>query len=506
MAKTIKHYLLVSFLLFYCPLAFSQGMKIDSLSRALQNVNSDTLEIDIINELAFTYLHVNPVAARDDVDIAYEAAKRLEYKKGQAMSLNVYGGIEWALGNYNKSLDFYLQALQQYQELNNELSVAQVNNNIGEIYKKLGEKEKSLAYLLGAVKLLEKYGHPTLGYVNLGEIYLMLNNSDSALFYFQKALESNRIEKNKQYEAYAYHGIAEAELARSRFEASLNNANKALRIRANNRDRRGASYTYLLLGKIYNHLDKLDSSLHFHEVALAEAGSIGAKDIEMNVLESKARIFATHNMFDSAYANHIRHTLIKDELFTEEKANQIARMQTAFETELLRKENEAAEIMLKQRNTVIIAVVMMFIFAIAVAGAFYKQRMIQQKVNRLLESKNEQIQAQSEEIQTQSEEVRKLNQNLEKLNQNLENKIRARTQTLKDQNKLLAAYAYSNAHELRAPVASVMGLVNLLEKSNLKEDEKEIVNHLMKSTEELDAVIKEIRERLESNDEMLPDF
>ncbi|UII32456.1 tetratricopeptide repeat protein [Fulvivirga ulvae] len=480
-------------------------MKIDSLSQVLSSVATDTARIDVLNELAFAYLHVNPVASRDDVDIAYETAQRLTYEEGQAKSLNVYGGLEWALGNYNKSLEYYLQALQIYQALNEELLAAQVTNNIGEIYKKLGEVDRSLTYLLRAIKLLEKYGHPALGYVNLGEAYLMLDDSDSALYYFQRALESNKVEKNVQYEAYAYHGLAEAEFARNHYDASLNYANKALGLRVSNRDHRGASYTYLLLGRIYNKLNQYDSSLYFHNRALAEAGSIGALDIEMNVLESKARAFAAGNRFDSAYLSHIKHTRIKDELFTEEKSNQIARMQTAFETELLKKEKEAAEIMLKQRNTVIIAVVMMFILAIAVASAFYKQRKIQQNVNRLLESKNEQIQAQSEEIQTQSEEVRKLNQNLEKLNQDLENKIRARTQILKDQNKLLAAYAHSNAHELRAPVASVMGLVNLLEKSNLKEGEREIVDHLMKSTEELDAVIREIRERLESNNDSLLD-
>ncbi|GAA0893012.1 hypothetical protein GCM10009122_26910 [Fulvivirga kasyanovii] len=505
MARTIKHCLLVSFLLFFCPFVHSQGDKIDSLSKILKSVAEDTAEVDVLNELAFAYLHVNPPASRDDVNIAYEAAQRLNYDKGQAQSLNVYGGLEWALGNYNQSLEYYLQSLQIYQALDKELLVAQVTNNIGEIYKKLGEVDKSLTYLLKAIKLLEKHGHPTLGYVNLGEAYLMLNNSDSALYYFEKALESNQVERNVQYAAYAYHGIAEAELTRNNYQASRENANKALKLRVNNRDHRGASYTYLLLGKIYNALNQYDSSLYFHNMALAEAASIGARDIEMNTLESKARLFAANNLFDSAYRSHIQHTRIRSELFTEEKSNQIARMQTEFETELLKKENEAAEIMLKQRNTVIIAVVMMFILAIAVAGAFYKQRKIQQDVNRLLESKNEQIQAQSEEIQTQSEEVRKLNQNLERLNQDLENKIRARTQILKDQNKLLAAYAHSNAHELRAPVASVMGLVNLLERSNLKEGEREIVDHLMKSTEELDAVIREIKERLESNNDSLLD-
>lgn len=487
------------------PFVFSQGKKIDSLSGILRTDQSDTARIDILNELAFAYVHVNPTAARDDVDIAYEYGKELDYEKGLALSLNVMGGIEWSLGNYNESLKYYLKSLPKYESLNDELSVAQVYNNIGEIHKKLGNKQKSLSYLLQAIKLLEKHGYPTLGYVNLGEIYLMLDNYDSALYYFQQAIKSNKIEKNEQYEAYAQHGMAETELYRNSYNEALKSAKKALGLRIKNRDHRGSSYTYLLLAKIYNELDGFDSARFFLNKALSEARAIRANDIEMNILETKARIYANNNLFDSAYTYHVQHVQIKDQLFTEEKSNQIARMQTSFETELLKKENESAAIKLKQRNTIIIAVIMMFILSIAVAGAFYKQRKFQQNINKLLESKNEQIQAQSEEIQTQSEEVKKLNENLERLNLGLENKIKARTQLLKDQNTLLAAYAHTNAHELRAPVASVMGLVNLLEKADLTGSEREIVEHLIKSTGELDSVIREIRERLESNEDLFLD-
>lgn len=183
----------------------------------------------------------------------------------------------------------------------------------------------------------------------------------------------------------------------------------------------------------------------------------------------------------------------------DELADDIASPEFFYQMQMQNQKQVAAD-KIRQRNAVIIIVIILFIISVAVAGALYKQRKTQMNINRLLIAKNEQIRMQSEEIQVQAEEVSKLNQDLEFLNQNLENKIRSRTRILKNQNNLLAEYAYSNAHELRAPVASVMGLVDLLNRSNLAGEEKEIVEHLRKSASELARIVKDIRIRLERND------
>ncbi|ELR68752.1 hypothetical protein C900_05848 [Fulvivirga imtechensis AK7] len=498
-------YPLFIYLILFSALVCAQGTKIDSLSKVLKTADTDTARIDILNELAFSYIHVDPLVARDDLDIALKASREISYRKGEAHALNVLGGVQWSLGSYEKALENYLESLSIYEALGDKLEIAMLFNNIGEIHKKLGDNQKSLRYLRKATKGLEKYGYPTLGYSNLGEIHFTLHNYDSALYYFKKALRANRAEKNQKYEGYAYHGIGEVELIRKNYREALKSANTALEIRSANKDFRGVCYTYLLLGNIYDAMGKPDTAQSFFDRSLALATQISANDIRINIYKNKAEAFAHSGDHESAYQYHRRYAQLKDSLFNEEKSKQIATLQTSFETELLKKEYEASENKLKQRNTVIIAIVMLFILSAAVAGAFYKQRKLQQGVNKLLALKNEKIQAQTEEIQAQAEKLMKLNQNLESLNATLENKVKSRTKMLKDQNKLLAAYAYSNAHELRAPVASVMGLIDLLQRSGMADGEREIVEHLIKSAGELDIVIRNIRRKLESNGDIIFD-
>jgi PAS domain S-box-containing protein len=63
-------------------------------------------------------------------------------------------------------------------------------------------------------------------------------------------------------------------------------------------------------------------------------------------------------------------------------------------------------------------------------------------------------------------------------------------ETLQERNKQLEEIAWLNAHEIRRPVASILGLMNLLDKENLANPQnQEIIPLLEKMVKELDIVI-----------------
>jgi signal transduction histidine kinase len=95
-----------------------------------------------------------------------------------------------------------------------------------------------------------------------------------------------------------------------------------------------------------------------------------------------------------------------------------------------------------------------------------------------------------EEIQLQAEEIRSINENLESL-------VLKRTIELERKNKALEEYAFINAHKLRSPVASLLGLINLMSKTDLKGEAEPIVQHMMKSGDTLDEVVRSITQAIE---------
>jgi ligand-binding sensor domain-containing protein len=109
---------------------------------------------------------------------------------------------------------------------------------------------------------------------------------------------------------------------------------------------------------------------------------------------------------------------------------------------------------------------------------------------REIQRKTEEIQAQNEEIMSQAEEIKGINENLEML-------VHQRTAELEKKNKALEEYAFINAHKLRSPVASILGLVYLMKKTPLNDEAKDINNHLQQSADELDEVVRSITKAIE---------
>ena len=111
-----------------------------------------------------------------------------------------------------------------------------------------------------------------------------------------------------------------------------------------------------------------------------------------------------------------------------------------------------------------------------------------------VQRQNDEIQAQSEEIMAQTEEIKGINENLESI-------VHARTSELERKNKALEEYAFINAHKLRSPVASILGLVHLISKTQLDDEGREIAKRLRQSADELDDIVRSITRAIEKGEQ-----
>src|SRR5688572_10126263 len=90
-----------------------------------------------------------------------------------------------------------------------------------------------------------------------------------------------------------------------------------------------------------------------------------------------------------------------------------------------------------------------------------------------------------------------INLEINKLNENLEEKVQQRTEEIRMQNQKLVEYAFFAAHEVRGPLARILGLVDLVKVKELNHEREEIISRLQVSARELDDIIREVSRKLE---------
>jgi len=108
----------------------------------------------------------------------------------------------------------------------------------------------------------------------------------------------------------------------------------------------------------------------------------------------------------------------------------------------------------------------------------------------------EKLYKQNLELLDLAKEVEDRNAQLKNYNEHLEERVYERTEELEHQNKQLTEYAFINSHLLRAPLASVLGVIDLLSRTNLTHEQKEYVEHLITASTDLDDVIAKINKAL----------
>jgi signal transduction histidine kinase len=134
---------------------------------------------------------------------------------------------------------------------------------------------------------------------------------------------------------------------------------------------------------------------------------------------------------------------------------------------------------------------------------------MQYEIRKTLEHNNENLSHEVEkrtgeliyannELLSLNEELKSSNESIKELNENLERMVMQRTVKINDQLDQLSKYAHMNSHEVRAPLARMLGLMQLIKHKDTPADQKvELIDLLYNSSNELDIVIKEMNRLLE---------
>jgi signal transduction histidine kinase len=144
-------------------------------------------------------------------------------------------------------------------------------------------------------------------------------------------------------------------------------------------------------------------------------------------------------------------------------------------------------------------------------------------LERLVKERTDEIAAQNEEIQSNLEAISRRNQQLEDAKKIIEQKnqiievrnkglgleVEKQTKYLRESNmelirniNQLEQFSYTVSHNLRAPVARIIGLTEILKHADGKVEEENILNKIADASRELDQVMKDLMVTIEMKKEI----
>ncbi|MFK7951220.1 MAG: tetratricopeptide repeat protein [Ekhidna sp.] len=494
-------FLTILFLFFSSSSSAQSGYAIshDSLLQ-IANTTQDTIrKIDALNRLAYLMRVNDPDSALVIVKESERLSRLINYAIGIGDAKMRAANAQTQLGNYHSSLVFYQQANDIYHNTNDQIRYASSLNNIGALYTTIEDFSLALPYFIEATTIYEKHNQEkeaVSSLNNIGYIFKMLEQYDTALYYLRTSWEYGKESNDESDVLYAIYNIGSVFARNGNIDSAFLYLDRAQSIAEKFNDYYVQSLIKIDLGNVYmqsgNHLK---AQKHFEE-AYKIADNSGMRAEVREASKYLSEVFENLGMYKESNHFHKIHKATSEDLLNRELTRRIAFQEAQYEYERakisedlerrkfeLERERELSDA-IWARNSLIAGLTAMAIIFFLLYINFSRKR----TANLALTKLNEQIELQSAELIEVNKEIRVMNDNLEIT-------VNKRTDQLKIRNEQLKEYLSSNSHIVRAPLARILGLVDLYDP---KDDENLdfIIDGLNASALELDNALRDINEKL----------
>ena len=186
-------------------------------------------------------------------------------------ALNALGGAFDILGELDRAMTYYREALSFFRADGNRTGEASALNNVGKLYADMASWQSALDHYRQALPLARAQHSTRLEGVllnNIGVAFDRLGDTDHAADYFRQALDARRAARDKGGEGDTLDQMAVTETHRGDLRKALAYYDQALTLRREigNRPREGVTLnelgrTYLALGQIDRALAAFDEAL-----------------------------------------------------------------------------------------------------------------------------------------------------------------------------------------------------------------------------------------------------
>lgn len=297
---------------------------------------------------------------------------------------------------YEQALNYSIKAYKGFDAIGNKQKLADACTVIGSIQNHLKNYNQSLQYHFEALQLNSKaknnYGK-AICYTNIGNVYGNLNQTDSTILNYEKAL-ALFTPTAPQY-TVLLNNLGGAYFSLKDFNASKNYYQEAINLNENLKDTTSLMYSVNGITSLYlenNNLKKANKYLNIGNKILP---TITDKKLELGYYSNEANYYEKTKNYKKAIQSQKQYSVLYKEIYNLEMANITQKLQAQFDYN--KKENEILKLKLKdsenqylleektknirEKNLTLIVLVVILLLLIVVYYLFLqRQKTINQKI------------------------------------------------------------------------------------------------------------------------------
>lgn len=273
---------------------------------------------------------------------ALSVYKNLSDKSGMAKTLNLIGVINQNFGDYEKALISHLAALNNYEELKNYRGVVLTYNYLGVFYKNLDEFSKSGDYYNNALDILKNNPDSALlarTYNYIADLDIAKGDLKNALIYSLQSLSIKKeIHADRAEMVNSYLNIGTVLRNLKQYRASAAQYNLGVNIAVTTGNKNQLALLLNNLGALYGLTGQYQKAILYYGKSIKLAREINFNRIILDDLYGLSVSYKKTGNFNPAFQYYKKYRHLKDSFFNRNLKFKLSKYRNQYESEKKAKE------------------------------------------------------------------------------------------------------------------------------------------------------------------------